>query len=162
MLTYQCHQGRAQAPSFPQVTSLLLEGRLRKGHVFLLGADGDGPLRMYCLNREEAAMAKMIEGAWAEYVRLCMPDDVGESERAELRRTFFSGAAFVFAAIHAHIADPTPDDDEEAPDDIGETLDHLHAELVEWGKEGAAKLLDAIKESADAEMLRLRARDRRP
>jgi hypothetical protein len=37
-------------------------------------------------------MAKMIEGAWAEYVRLCVPDDVGATERAELRRTFFSGA----------------------------------------------------------------------
>ena len=94
-------------------------------------------------------MRKRIEGAWIEYVRLCVPDDMGETERAELRRTFFAGAAFVFAVIHGHVADPAPDEDE-VPDEIGETLDHLHAELVEWGKEGTAELFDAIRESAEA------------
>jgi hypothetical protein len=92
-------------------------------------------------------MRKMIEAAWLEYVRLCVTPGTSDADVRALRQTFYTGAAFVFASVAAHCADPDP---EMAGSEIEDTLDRLHGELREWGRENDAELFDSIKRAASA------------
>lgn len=92
-------------------------------------------------------MRKMIEAAWLEYVRLSVMPGTSDADVRELRQTFYTGAAFVFAAVAAHCADPDP---ASAGSEIEVTLDRLHGELREWGRENDGELFDSIKRVGQA------------
>jgi hypothetical protein len=72
-------------------------------------------------------MKKMIEAAWLEYVRLSVPDHATQLQREDLRQTFFTGAAFVLAAVTRYA------DNAGTEAEVDDTMDALHEEIVEWG-----------------------------
>lgn len=77
-----------------------------------------------------APRRRTIERAWQGYRRMVVPADASESQVAETRQAFFSGAAVLFHGIMRSL-----DPGDEPTDADMQRMDDLKAELDEFGQQ---------------------------
>lgn len=81
---------------------------------------------------------KIVAAGWAGFELLCVPASAPDTQRAEMRKAFFSGAQHLFASIMTGL-----EEDKEPTDTDLRRMDLIHAELEAFAEELKRSIYDA-------------------
>ncbi len=74
-----------------------------------------------------------INRAWTRFEKMVVPADAGPVQRAEMRKSFYAGAATLFRML-VDLSDGVVKGEEPSDDDM-KLMDGLAAEIEEFGQE---------------------------
>jgi hypothetical protein len=84
-------------------------------------------------------VTKRIERAWTRFERMVVPADAGPVQRAEMRKSFYAGAATLFRML-VDLSEGVSEGNEPSPNDM-KLMDGLAAEIEEFGQQLDAEVL---------------------
>lgn len=89
-------------------------------------------------------MSRYIEESWERYRAVVLPGCTNTEQLADMRRTFFAGAALIFKGILLNLSD-----EEDATEGDLNLMSSVNAELNEFGQQLDADVLGIQREPAE-------------